>query len=103
MCASAAGGQDGVIDFQVPATADVTMQWAQVGDRDFGLYDDEGMLLACEVGTPRGCVASDGMATGVHVFSGLPPGRYHLVVDADQPGREGGVVLQMTAAASIMP
>ncbi len=102
-CASAAGGQDGVIDFQVPATADVTMQWAQVGDHDFALYDDEGMLLACEVGTPRGCVASDGMATGVHVFSALPPGRYHLVVDADQPGREGGVVLQLTAAASVMP
>ena len=42
-CASAPGGQDGVIDFQVPATADVTMQWAQVGDHDFALYDDEGM------------------------------------------------------------
>jgi len=102
-CASAPGGQDGVVDFQVPATADVTMQWAQVGDHDFALYDDEGMLLACEVGTARGCVASDGMATGVHVFSALPPGRYHLVVDTDQPGREGGVVLQLTAAASVMP
>jgi hypothetical protein len=103
MCASAPGGQDGVIDFQVPATAEVTMQWAQVGDHDFALYDDEGMLLACEVGTARGCVASDGMPTGVHTFSGLPAGRYHLVVDADRPGSEGGVVLQLTATASIMP
>jgi hypothetical protein len=103
MCASAPGGQDGVVDFQVPATADVTMQWAQVGDHDFALYDDDGMLLACEVGTPRGCITSMAMATGVHVFTGLPAGRYHLVVDADQPGREGGVVLQLTAAASIMP
>ena len=73
-CASAPGGQDGVVDFQVPALADVTLQWAQVGDHDFALYDDEGMLLACDAGTPRACVASAGMATGTHVFPALPPG-----------------------------
>ena len=89
-CASAPGGQDGVVDFQVPALADVTMQWAQVGDHDFALYDDEGMLLACDAGRRARCVASDGMATGMHVFSALPPGRYHLVVDADRPRRRRG-------------
>lgn len=102
-CASAPGGQDGVIDFQVPAVANVSMQWAQVGDHDFALYDDEGMLLACDAGTPRGCVASAGVATGTHVFPALPPGRYHLVVDADRPGKEGGVVVQLSAVASSMP
>ena len=102
-CASASGGQDGVIDFQVPAVANVSMQWAQVGDHDFALYDDEGMLLACDAGTPRGCVASAGVATGTHVFPALPPGRYHLVVDADRPGKEGGVVLQLSAVATPMP
>jgi hypothetical protein len=102
-CASAPGGQDGVIDFQVPATADVAMQWAQVGDHDFALYDDEGMALACDAGRQRVCVASLGVVTGMHVFSALPPGRYHLVVDADRPGKEGGVVVQLSAVASPMP
>ena len=40
-CTSAPGGQDGVVDFQVPALAEVTMQWAQVGDHAFALYDNE--------------------------------------------------------------
>ena len=47
------------------------------------------MLLACDAGTPRACVTSMGIATGMHVFSALPPGRYHLVVDADRPGTRG--------------
>ncbi len=103
MCASAAGGQDGVIDFQVPALSDVMLQWAQVGDHDFALYDDEGPLLACDAGTPRACVTSMGIATGMHIFSMLPPGRYHLVVDADRPGKEGGVVVQFSAVATPTP
>jgi hypothetical protein len=44
-----------------------------------------------------------GMATGTHLFSALPPGRYHLVVDADRPGREGGVVLQLSSVATPTP
>jgi hypothetical protein len=102
-CATVPGGQDGVVDFQLPAVADVTMQWAQVGDHDFALYDDEGKLLACDVGVQRACVASMGMATGMHQFMALPGGRYHLVVDADQPGKEGGAVLQFSAVATPTP
>jgi len=102
-CASVSGGQDGVVDFQLPAVADVTMQWAQVGNHDFALYDDEGSLLACDAGTERACVKSSGSATGMQLFSALPGGRYHLVVDADAPGKEGGVVLQLSAVASPMP
>ena len=44
-----------------------------------------------------------GVATGMHVFSALPPGRYHLVVDADRPGKEGGVVLQLRRVAPPTP
>ena len=33
----------------------------------------------------------------MHVFSGLPSGRYHLIIDADRPGKEGGVVVQLSA------
>ena len=51
---SAPGGQDGDVDFQVPAKADVTREWAQVGNHDFALYDDEGTLLACEAATSFG-------------------------------------------------
>jgi hypothetical protein len=102
-CASATGGQDGVVDFQLPATADLTMEWAQVGDHDFALYDNENMLLACDAGRQRACVTSMGVATGMHVFSALPAGRYHLVVDADRAGREGGVVLQLSAVATPTP
>jgi hypothetical protein len=102
-CVSAAGGQDGDVDFQLPAKADLTLEWAQVGDHDFALYSDEGALFACDAGTAFACLTSDGIATGTHVFSGLPSGRYHLVVDADRPGKEGGVVLQLSAVASVAP
>jgi hypothetical protein len=99
-CASVAGGQDGVADFQVPALADITMEWAQVGNHDFALYDNKNNLLACDAGTQFACVQSMGISTGSHVFRKVPPGRYHMVVDADAPGKEGGVVLQFSAAAA---
>jgi len=102
-CVSAPGGQDGVVDFTLPAQADLTMQWAQVGDHDFALYDDEGSLLACDAGRQRACVVSMGLPTGVQLFPALPSGRYHLVVDADRPGKEGGVVLQFSAVATPTP
>jgi hypothetical protein len=102
-CVSATGGQDGVIDFQLPAKADLTLEWAQVGNHDFALYSDEGALFACDAGAAFACLTSDGMATGMHLFSGLPSGRYHLVIDADRPGKEGGVVVQLSAVASVMP
>jgi hypothetical protein len=99
-CVSQPGGQDADIDLQLPAKADLTVEWAQVGNHDFALYSDDGALFACEEGTSFGCLPSDGMATGTHVFTALPSGRYHLIVDADAPGKEGGVVLQLSAVAS---
>jgi len=103
MCASSTGGQDGDIDFQLPARADLTLEWAQVGDHDFALYSDEGALFACDAGTSFACLKSGGASTGIQVFRALPSGRYHLVVDADRPGREGGVVLQLSAVAAVGP
>ena len=43
------------------------------------------------------CVTSDGATTGAQVFPKVPMGRYHLVIDADKPGTEGGVVLHLSA------
>jgi hypothetical protein len=100
MCTSAPGGQDAVVNFQLPALSDVTMQWAQVGNHALAIYADAGMLLACEASTNWACFATAGAATGTQVFPRLPMGRYHLVVDADKPGSEGGVVLQISAVPS---
>jgi hypothetical protein len=100
MCVSAPGGQDAVVDFQLPALADLTVQWAQVGNHALAIYADGGMLLACEASTNVACFKTGGTATGTQVFPKVPMGRYHLVVDADKPGSEGGVVLQLSAKPS---
>jgi hypothetical protein len=103
VCASAPGGQDADVDFRLPAKADLTLEWAQVGDHAFVLYGDQGALFACDAGAALACVSTNGMATGSIVFPGLPPGRYHLVVDANRPGKEGGVALQLSAVAATTP
>ena len=100
MCTSAPGGQDAVVNFQLPALSDLTIQWAQVGNHALAIYADAGMLLACEASTNWACFKTGGVATGTQVFPRLPMGRYHLVVDADKPGSEGGVVLQLSALPS---
>lgn len=99
VCVAAPGGQDGVVDFQVPARALVTLQWAQVGTHDFAIYADGGPLLACDSGSSLQCIASAGAASGRVAFT-LSAGNYHMVVDADTPGKEGGVALQLSAVAA---
>jgi hypothetical protein len=99
-CVSGPGGQDAVIDFQLPATADLTLEWAQVGNHDFDVYSNAGMLLSCEAGMSFTCISSGGAASGMQVISKLPAGQYHLVVDADKAGDEGGVAVQLSATAS---
>jgi hypothetical protein len=102
-CISAPGGQDGVIDFQLPAAADVTLEWAQIGNHAIAIYSDAGPLFACDAGSEVACVPSGNMTSGMRLFPDLPAGRYHVVVDADRPGVEGGVVLQLSATAATMP
>jgi hypothetical protein len=99
MCVSQPGGQDGDIDFQVPAKADVVIDWAQVGNHVFAIYADDGKALSCEAGLTFGCTPSGGQATGMASVT-LPAGAYHLVVDADKPGSEGGVAIQLSGKAS---
>ena len=100
MCTSGPGGQDAVINFQLPALADLTLQWTQLGNHALAIYADAGTLLACEASTNWACFATAGASTGSKVFPRLPMGRYHLVVDADHPGSEGGVILQLSALPS---
>jgi hypothetical protein len=75
-CASAGGGQDGDVDFQLPAKANVKLDWAQVGNHDFALYSNDGPVLSCEAGKSFACVSSAGAATGTATFNALPAGRY---------------------------
>jgi hypothetical protein len=99
-CVSAPGGQEADMDFQLPGKADLTLDWAQVGNHDFALYSDDGKVLACESGLSYACITSKRQSTGVTVIPALPVGNYHLVVVADAPGGEAGVALQISATAS---
>jgi uncharacterized protein (DUF2141 family) len=99
-CVSAPGGQDGVVDFEVPARANVTLEWAQVGTHAFALYSDLGNVFSCDAGTQIACVSSVGQTAGTAKFANLPAGPYHLVIDADRPGTEGGVVIRLSGTAA---
>jgi hypothetical protein len=98
-CVSEPGGQDGDVDFQLPATADLSIEWAQVGNHVLALYSDDGKLLSCEASTSFGCTPSNGQPTGMKIITALPAGSYHLVIDADKPGAEGGVAIQISGKA----
>jgi hypothetical protein len=100
MCTSAPGGQDAVINFQLPALSDLTLKWSQLGNHALAIYADAGTQLACEASTNWACFATAGVSPGTKVFPRLPMGRYHLVVDADHPGSEGAVILQLSALPS---
>ncbi len=104
MCVTQVGGKEAVVDFTVPSTADVTVQWAQAGDHDFAVYLDQSHAAACDAGPIVDCVASS-MSGGAGSFTltALARGKYHLVTYADVAGDEGGVVLQLVGAVSPVP
>ena len=99
-CATGMGGQDAVLDFSIPARADLTLEWAQVGSHAFALYANEGPSLACDAGKLVACFAGNGQSTGKEVMKSVPAGKYHLVIDAHKAGSEGGVVLQLAGVLS---
>jgi hypothetical protein len=99
-CATMPGGQDAVVDFTVPSKANLKIEWAQAGNHDFALYTDVNDLAACDAGMLIGCTSSADQSTGAITLAALPGGKYHLIVDADAPGAEGGVVLQLSGAPS---
>jgi hypothetical protein len=71
-----------------------------VGSHVLAVYSNDGTLLACDAGSLINCIASANQTTGIQLLKGLPAGKYHLVVDADKPGSEGGVVLQLSGVVS---
>ncbi|HET6146685.1 MAG TPA: MopE-related protein [Polyangia bacterium] len=99
-CSSAPGGQDQVIDFELPGTADLTIRWAQIGTHDFELFANDGALFACDAGASLACIATTDQLPGEQVLRRLPAGRYHLVINADAATREGVVGLQLIGVLS---
>jgi uncharacterized protein (DUF2141 family) len=100
-CVVTAGGGDQDVDFQMPSTGDLTLAWAQQGNAVFDVFQNASPLGACDAGQSMSCVASTGTATGSTVFKALSAGKYHLVVKADKPGDEGGVVIELSGTPSM--
>ncbi|HZS40588.1 MAG TPA: hypothetical protein VFF06_27335 [Polyangia bacterium] len=85
-CATAPGGQAAVVEFQVTAPADLTVQYTQIGNHAVALYTDVGAMLACDAGTLLGCAPAVGFnMSGMQSFSNVPPGSYYLILAGDQP------------------
>jgi hypothetical protein len=99
-CATAPGGKEEVIDFEMPGKGDMEIDWAQVGNHDFALYQNISDQLGCAAGPLVTCVPSAAAQTGKIPLPGLAKGKYHLIVVADKPGAEGGVVLQISGVPS---
>ncbi len=85
-CATTVGGQTAIVELTLTAKADLTMAWNQIGNHDFVLVTDEGTGLPCDAGTVVGtCVKSNNMPTGMTSFTGVPQGKYYMVIQGDAP------------------
>ena len=99
-CVSSAGGGEAAIGFTLTSKADLTVEWSQVGNHALVLYQQINASLPCEANTAIDCHATAGAATGRYSLTGLVQGKYYLVVDADEPGSEGGMILQISGLPS---
>jgi hypothetical protein len=95
-CVSGPGGADAVLAFELPGLTNLTIEWAQVGNHALVLYQADNVPLPCEANQQVDCKATAGTSTGNYTLTGLAAGTYYLVVDADQAGSEGGVVVQIS-------
>ncbi len=102
-CATGMGGQDQDVDFTLPATADITIQWAQLpgGNHVLGLFADDGTLFACDAGASLACIPTNGTPNGQQTITAVPAGKYHLVVDANAAGNEGPIGLAVSGVISM--
>ena len=99
-CVSGKGGADAVVGFTLTSKADITIEWAQVGNHALVLYQQLDPRLPCEANTRIDCKATANAATGSYQLTGLAQGKYYLVVDADKAGSEGGAILQLSGRPS---
>jgi hypothetical protein len=99
-CASGTGGQDQDVDFELPGTTDLLIEWTQFGRHDFELFANDGALFACDAGASLACIAAANQMSGMQLIPRVPAGRYHLVVNADAAGGEGVVALRISGVLS---
>jgi hypothetical protein len=85
-CATTRGGQGAVVEIVLTAKADLRLTWNQIGNHDFALFTREGAALPCDAGSLVGsCVKSNDMINGTATFTGVPQGRYYLLIQGDAP------------------
>jgi hypothetical protein len=99
-CVSSKGGGEAALGFTLTSKADLTIEWSQFGNHALVLYKVLNESLPCEANTFIDCHATANAATGSYSRSGLEQGKYYLVVDADKPGSEGAVMLQISGLPS---
>ena len=93
---STGGGEDYVVGFTLPKASNVTVDWAQFGDHVLALHEDKGTGYSCDA-APKTCFKTAAKSVGKTSFNNLPAGQYFMVIDAAAKGKEGSVVLQITA------
>ncbi len=96
-CEVKPGGSNANIFINMPSTANLQVDYAQVGSHVFAVYPYLGPGLVCEAAKPVACVASGGKQAGTAQFPNLAQGKYWFIVAADQPGDEGSASLKFTA------
>jgi hypothetical protein len=100
-CVSGTGGADAVVGFTLPGATDLTINWAQVGNHALVLYQGDNAQVPCEANALIDCKATANANTGSYVLKGLAAGQYYLIVDADNAGSEGGVILQLSGLPTV--
>ncbi len=68
------GSQDQDVDFTLPGTADITIQWAQLpgGNHVLALFADDGALFACDAGASLACIPTNGSLNGQQTITNVP-------------------------------
>jgi hypothetical protein len=84
-CASAPGGQGGVVALTLTAAADLTLDFTQIGQHALAVYTNDGTVLPCDDGTVLTCQTSMRNMSGEIKLSNVPAGRYYLLLVGDQP------------------
>ncbi len=96
-CATKPGGDDAVVFLNMPAQANLEVDFTQIGNHDVAVYPDLGQGILCDAAPALICVQSGGMGSGMVTVPNVPQGKYWVVIGADSPGQEGSASLRFTA------
>jgi len=75
------------------------IEWGQLGNHDLELFTTRA-AVRCDAGRVAACIPTGGAHRATRRSRASRPASYHLVVDADVAGKEGGVLLQITGVLS---